>query len=345
MAGGSIDSWDNSILQNNNVYNPTTFLPIPVHPMQLGTPLTAPKVYPYNLIPVSNSSMGIGSTYPLIPYYQLWFGSFLLNSYWMRFITQIEFVDDALEAGSATIDVLDRDFEFSDYMETVLSMSSEVWLYMGYEDHLRLMLHGVVTGIDYQHGRDGQQSFTINVLDTSQAMNSEKKSRSWEKVRGSDVVRAIADEYGYTIECQDSYEVQDKITQDNETDIALLKKLADDDCFELYVFPDEKKIFYGNQFSGLKACGTLNYKKDDFTILDTDLSFVQANTKDNNSRDKYNSGNISSSSGGSSSSGNDGSGNSSGTPGVDIDVNVEDSEGDYSYGDYVDVVGRTGALA
>ena len=263
MAGGRIDDWDNSILNNNNIYTPATFTPTQVGAKPLGSSITSPNNYPVNMIPVQNSSMGIASTLPLIPYYQLWFGSFLLNSYWMRFITQVSFTDSSEEAGSASIDFIDRDYEFTDYMETVLGIDSEIWLYMGYEDNLRLMLHGKVSDIDYKHARDGQQAFTINVIDTTYEMNSECKTREWKNVRASDVVRKIGEEYGYTCEIQDSEEVQEQISQDNETDIQLLKKLADDEGYELYVLPDEMKLLYGKKFRGLVAKGVLNYKKND----------------------------------------------------------------------------------
>lgn len=334
---GRIEDRDNSILNNNNIYTPQTFTPTQIGTKPVGSSLSSPNNYPVNSIPVQNSSMGIASTLPLIPYYQLWFGSFLLNSYWMRFITQVSFTDSSDEAGSASIDFIDRDYEFTDYMETVLGIDSEIWLYMGYEDNLRLMLHGKVSDIDYKHGMDGQQAFTINVIDTTYDMNTKCKTRSWKNVRASDVVRLIGEEYGYTCEIQDSEEVQEQISQDNETDIQLLKKLADDEAYELYVLPDENKLLYGKKFRGLVAKGVLNYKKDDFTILETDLTFVEKNTADKNKKDKKSSKNKSSSSGDDIGSSNDG---------VDIEVNVEDEDdyGGFDSGDYVSVVGRTGAM-
>ena len=289
--------------------------------------------YPVNQIPTNGSSMGLDSDLPLIPYYQLWFGNFLLNSFWMRYITSVEFTDSASEASSARIDVFDRDFEFSTNFSEQLAQDSEVWLYMGYEDKQRLMLHGKISDLAYSDGDDGTMMLTINVLDTSSEMNDTKKSRSWFQTTNGAVVQWIADQYGYSATVQPTAEYKEQVSQEDETDIAFMKKLADEEGYCLYVFPDEKKLWFGDKFQGLTVKGTLNYKKEDHTILKADISLVEKNKKQNVGKDGKKSKDVKSD-GSTASSGSDGN------YGANVTVTVDDQDDD----SYVGVIGRTGAM-
>ena len=72
----------------------------------------------------------------------------------------------------------------------------------------------------------------------STLMNREAKTRSWENVTRSSVVRQIAEEHGYEgqfIDVEDTGEVLDVVNQTAETDARFLRRLASREEFEFYV--------------------------------------------------------------------------------------------------------------
>jgi len=72
----------------------------------------------------------------------------------------------------------------------------------------------------------------------STLMNREAKTRSWENVTRSAVVRQIAEEHGYEgqfIDVEDTGEVLDVVNQTAETDARFLRRLAAREEFEFYV--------------------------------------------------------------------------------------------------------------
>jgi len=276
----------------------------------------------------------------LEPFYDLILGGERVSDYYKNFITQLEFEDSDCEAGLVRIDVNDRDFEFSKHFE--FHKGVKVELTMGYKNVNRLMLKGEVTHFEASFDDNGVQNLTIGAIDKSNSMNSVKKHRSWKKVKRSDVVLAIAKEYGYVAVIQDSGEVHDQITQENETDAQFIKKLAGDEAFEFYVFPDQKKLYFGDKFKDLKVKDSLYYKIGDQSIISFSPSLVERNKKESVGSDGHKSKDKSHKSGKKVGSGNgDGgsSSNSSGSGSMSATVNVQVNDAD----DGVDIVGLTGA--
>ncbi len=84
----------------------------------------------------------------------------------------------------------------------------------------------------------GFTTLTVEGQALSVLMNREAKTRRWENVRRSEVVRQIAAEYGYEgefLDVQDTEEVFDVVNQAAETDARFLRRLAAREEFEFYV--------------------------------------------------------------------------------------------------------------
>lgn len=276
-------------------------------------------------------SMALSSKDVLIPYYELYINGEMVTSYWKRFITQVQFNDTDAEAGIARIDVFDKDFEWSNRFEYYKGIP--VKLYMGYTNNYRLMLDGEIAYFEANFDENGVQTLTVGCIDKSISMTYEKKTRSWFQTTRGAVVQWIADQYGFEAVVQPTTEYMEQVSQENETDAQLIKKMADDEAYEFYFFPDRKLIFFGNSFEKLVLKDTLYYKQGDKTIISFEPSFSEKNKKQVVKKDGGKSSDKSDQSGKDVSSGDN-----SGTISTDVTVIDNDSEGE------VGVIGRTGAM-
>lgn len=284
-------------------------------------------------------SMALSNGDCLVPYYDLVINGERVSDYYKQFITQVEFEDSDCEAGLVRVSINDRDFEFSKHFE--FNKGVKLSLTMGFEKKNRLMMVGEITHFEASFDENGVQNLIIGAIDKSNSMNSTKKVRSWKDIKRSDVVSAIANEYGFVAVVQDSGEIHEQISQENETDAQFIKKLADDEAFEFYVFPEQKKLYFGDKFNDLKVKDTLYYKSGDCTIRSFSPSLVERNKKESVGKDGHGSKDKSQKSGKDigTSSGEITGGTSGGTSGgVNIDVQVEDGDAEG-----IDIVGLTGA--
>ena len=84
----------------------------------------------------------------------------------------------------------------------------------------------------------GFTTLNVECLCKSSQMNRQSRTRRWENVTRSDVVRAVAKENGYEgrfVDVEDTEEVFDVINQAAETDARLLRRLAAREGFQFYV--------------------------------------------------------------------------------------------------------------
>lgn len=213
------------------------------------------------------------------PTYKLEFSGKALDPELKRFITLVEFEESDEEANLARISVTDPDYNFLN--ATNLTKKMKVKLWMGYEKKMRLVLDGEVSHLEADLGSDGMPTLVIGCVDTSNAMTYTKKSRKWTSKRATDVVRAIAREYGYNTSIPEETTVIDEITQEEETDAQVLKRLADDEGFQLYINSENKTIYFGRRFSNTAIKDYLYYNAKDSTIINFRPTFVEKNKPEN----------------------------------------------------------------
>lgn len=294
-------------------------------------------------------SMALNNSKMFEPYYELKLNGEKVSDKYKKYITEIEFDDSDVEAGLLRISVVDQDFEFSNRFD--FNKGVKVELLMGYINYNRTMFKGEVTHFEASFGEDGVRSLVIGAMDKSVRMTANKKSRTWKNCKSSDVAQAIAKEYNFKGIIQDSQEVKEQITQDNESDAQFLKKLADDEAFELYVFPEKQTFYFGDRFGSIGVKDILHYEEKDCTIINFQPNLVDRKKKENVDKDGHKhrdkSGktgkNKGAGKGGAGGGSGAGDGDGSGDSGMSGSFEVEVDDGD-DIGDGVGVIGHTGAM-
>lgn len=120
---------------------------------------------------------------------------------------------------------------------------SPVQIKMGYRDRLEIMFKGIVTEVQTSFPSSGLPQLTISGYDHSYCMTKGTASKNWPKMKDSDVVKQIANEYHFKPEVDDTKVVQPKIERSQESAAAFVTRLADRNGFEFFVTEDKKLFF------------------------------------------------------------------------------------------------------
>lgn len=226
-------------------------------------------------------SMKIPQAKCLEPYYEVYLNnsSKPLEDRLKKYITLVEFEESDSEADLARITVSDRDLLFCNTVG--LTKKMPVKLKMGFKGNIREVINGTVSHIEADFGEEGIPTITIGVIDSSDKMATQKKSRKWTKQTASTVVSQIAREYGFTPVVTATTDVIDEITQEDETDAQLLMRLADDEGFQCYIVPASNKLYFGERVSDSVAKDTIFYNKGDSTVMYFRPNFTEKNKSSN----------------------------------------------------------------
>src|SRR3712207_368077 len=214
------------------------------------------------------------------PYYELYISGSKVDTYYQRFITDIEFEESDTEADLVRITVNDLNFEFSNRFQ--LTKQNSIKLIMGFKKSNRPMFEGVITHIEADFS-SGTCTKVIGAIDVTNKMSTVKKSRKWKKKKSSEVVGQIAREHGFTPIIEPTSNIIEEITQEDETDGQLLNKLAEDEGYLTYIVPASKKIFFGSRFHGIGGATDIYYNCGDYSIISFKPNFVEKNKKKNTS--------------------------------------------------------------
>lgn len=125
-----------------------------------------------------------------------------------------------------------------------LGFGAEVKISMGYRDSksMQTALRGVVTEITTNFPESGSPELTVSGYDHGFPLTMGKNSRTWSKARDSDAAHEIASFHNLNATISSTDEKHQQIEQNQESDWAFLKKLADRNHFELYV--DEEAVLH-----------------------------------------------------------------------------------------------------
>jgi phage protein D len=153
-------------------------------------------------------------------------------------------VDNTLEAAdqasftvSHIFDVKKRDIR---WFEQEIAVSKEMQVRMGYGDRLETMFIGLITSVKINFPAGGMPQLEVTAFDLSHPMTKNKKSKSWHRnnstVKDSDIVSTISSLYQLTTQIDDSRVQHRVVEQDNQSDFEFLKKRAEENGFEFFVF-------------------------------------------------------------------------------------------------------------
>lgn len=211
-------------------------------------------------------SMVLDNDTVLHPFYEISIGGAPLSNELRRFITDIEVEESDTEADLGRITVEDINYEFS--VGVNLSEGTPIKIKMGFAKNNRLVLDGEITHFEGDFRDDGVPVLVIGCIDNTNKMTKEKKSRVFKKKTVSAVVKQIAGEHGMQAKVQDTGEVIDQITQEDETDAQLLRKLADDEAFIVCIVPATNTIYFGDKITGDETIvDTISYRIEDKAII------------------------------------------------------------------------------
>lgn len=144
-------------------------------------------------------------------------------------------------------------------------VGKKVEIKMGYGSKMELMLMGIITSVKLLFPAGGASQIEISGYNLSHLMMKGKRSNSWNDKKDSQVAAEIGGRYGLSASSvEDSKVVHPKIKQDKESDYDFIKKLADRNGFEFFVF--KKTIFFRKPAKEADPLVTLQWGKTLFSF-------------------------------------------------------------------------------
>ena len=200
--------------------------------------------------------------------YDVWISGTKLKMEKKQCINSISIKETVEGADSATIVIADPEFLYIE--DNIFLEDNTVKIKLGWDNvTYREEFNGYISAVDITFDADGIPKLTITCMDNTHIMNRQKKDCTFNNCTSADVVKKIVKSYGYSCVVDSSYkfEVQETITQSNQTDIDFITKLAND---EVYPFTARLvgKTFYYVKMGKLETPKmTLTYKKYPHEII------------------------------------------------------------------------------
>lgn len=194
--------------------------------------------------------------------YDVWISGTKLGMNKKACINSISIKETVEGSDSATIQISDPEFLYIE--DNIFIEDNSIKIKLGWSNTTyRVEFNGYISAIDINFDSDGIPKLTVTCMDNTHIMNRTKKNGTYSNCTSADVVKKICQDYGFTcvIDSSYSFEVQETITQSDQTDIDFITKLAGDE-----VYPFTARLV-GNTFYYVKMGKletpkmTLTYKK------------------------------------------------------------------------------------
>lgn len=205
----------------------------------------------------------------------------VLSCYWNVFINGVELdkarkeciesidiVEQCDGSDTCTLVVNDPDFYFIE--DNIFIEEATVSVEMGWHgDTHRVTFTGYISAIDISFPDSGFPVLSIFCLDNSHVMNRKKKKRSWDKVTNADVIKKIAQEYGFkcVIESGYTFKKEDTISQSNVTDIDFCESLASNERVPFMCKLIGNTLYYVKKGILKDPTSTVYYKKFPYDVI------------------------------------------------------------------------------
>lgn len=145
-------------------------------------------------------------------------------------VLSLEFDEDEKKADQLKL-VIDN-WDLSHFDLPVWRQGNKVIVTWGYPGRLAPSRECVIQKVE------GSTQITVTALSKALLLNKDVKVKTYENTRRSEIVHAIAKDYGFGEDrrfIEDTETVYEHISQARQTDAAFLKRLADAEHFEFYV--------------------------------------------------------------------------------------------------------------
>lgn len=183
-------------------------------------------------------------------------------------IENIDIVEQCDGSNTCTLTVNDPDFYFIE--DNIFIEEATISVVMGWHgDTHRVTFTGYISAIDISFPENGYPVLSIFCLDGSHIMNRKKKQRSWDNVTNADVIKKIAQEYGFkcVVESGYSFKKEDTISQSNSTDIEFCESLAGNERVPFMCKLIGNTLYYVKKGVLKDPSSTVYYKKFPFDVI------------------------------------------------------------------------------
>lgn len=174
------------------------------------------------------------------------------------------------ESGASTLSFTVADPEFVLLNSSMIIEDVAVYFEFGWANDWNYIKrwNGYISTIDIEFTSDGYPELSITCMDETHKMNREEKSRTFKNMKRSAIVKQIFDEYGIPSEVHDSGErsddIEEEITQSNQTDIDFLQSLADEVIGAKYIcYVEDGKGYFGERDLAQEPILDFHYRDQD----------------------------------------------------------------------------------
>ena len=183
-------------------------------------------------------------------------------------IENIEFNEICDGSDTVTIKISDPDFLYIE--DNIFVEEAVISIRVGWHgDTHRVNFDGYISAIDLDFPDSGYPVMSVMCLDNSHLMNRKKKTRSWDNVTRADVVKKIAEEYGFkcVVESGYNFKTESSISQSGSTDIEFCESLAGEerDPFMCKLIGDV--LYYVKKGILATPKATFSYRKKPFDLV------------------------------------------------------------------------------
>lgn len=148
------------------------------------------------------------------------------------------------------ITLSDNDLSFINNLP--FKFGSEIRIDMGHLDQLATMLVGEVTALEPEFPENGPVHLVVRGYDRMFRLWQKKRSRSFMKMKDSDIASQIASDNGLKAQVDATSEVHQYVYQNNQSDMAFLFERARRINYEVYI--DNKNLYFRKpQSTGAKV--------------------------------------------------------------------------------------------
>src|SRR4029453_5692180 len=127
-----------------------------------------------------------------------------------------------------------------------------VVIHMGYRDQLKKIFTGEINGLEPEFHTSEAPLLTVRGYDRGQRLMRKRKTKSYLRMKDSDIARQIASNSGLSPEVEDSSVMLEYVLQHNQTDLGFLQHRAERIVFEFFA-QDHKLSLRPRQTSGAEA--------------------------------------------------------------------------------------------
>jgi phage protein D len=121
----------------------------------------------------------------------------------------------------------DEEKDQSSWMDDVaLDVGKEIEVKLGYDNKTKTVFFGDIMGINNSSPSDRSPAMTVRAYDRRHRLERETENRQFEKMKYSDIAKAIAGYSGLSSQADDSKVVHEHVEKNNQSDLAFLEKLA-----------------------------------------------------------------------------------------------------------------------